>query len=113
MTIQEVGQGRRITYKKLLPTGQTDDTVVMTIETKLDGSEADVMLNGKPTGETISIRRVDDNRTTSVIKFEGKEVGTSKAELSANGRELKIENEYTVPFQGQQPGKTIGYWDRF
>ena len=47
-----------------------------------------------------------------VLKFQGKEEGISKAELSPDGKVLKVENEYTDPNPNGLVGKQIQYWDR-
>jgi hypothetical protein len=47
-----------------------------------------------------------------VIRFQGKDVGTSKSELSPDGKVLKVENENTSSTGGPPVGKQIVYWDR-
>ena len=46
--------GRRLIYRV---NGRSE--VLMTIDTKLDGADASVLVGGKPSGETMGIKRVD------------------------------------------------------
>ena len=110
MTVEAVGTGQRITYRLVGPNGPTPD-FVMTILTQLDGKDAPLVVNGKPSGETMGIRMIDGRHTTSVIKVDGKDVGTSKSEVSADGKVLKIENTALPAAQGKlETG--VEYWDK-
>ena len=112
MVIQEDGAGRKITYKVSLPDGKLDDKLDMTLSTQLDGKDAPVLLNGRPTGQTIAVRRLDSHHTSTVLKYQGKEFGTSKAELSADGKVMKVENDISAAIGGLAMGKYVEYWDR-
>src|SRR5262249_31937446 len=83
------GGGRRLTYHLLMGNVQH----VMLIESPLDGTEKPVMLDGKPTGETMAIKRLDPHHAVTVMKMNGKPFGSSKATLSPNGRTLTVDNE--------------------
>jgi len=48
----------------------------------------------------------------AVLKVDGKPYGTSKAELSPDGRILNVENDTTLATPRPQPGKTVEYWDK-
>ena len=111
MLVEEVGAGRKITYKAILPDGKFNDKMVMTMQTQLDGNDAPVLVNGKPTGETMAVRRIDANHMSTVLKMQGKQFGTSRAEVSPDGKVLKVDNEITDPIGGPV-GKRIEYWDR-
>jgi hypothetical protein len=82
MTIVEAccGGGRRLTYHLDINGTET----ILTVESRFDGSEAVVLTGGKPSGETKAITRIDDHRTSTVVKMNGKLFGTSKATLSAD-----------------------------
>ena len=43
----------------------------------------------------MAIKRVDATHTVTVLKMNGKPFGTSKATISADGRTLTVENEYS------------------
>ncbi len=60
----------------------------------LDGKEYPVTGNGMPGGaDTISIKRVGPNNLTAVLKKGGKEVGTSEAEASKDGKTVTLKSK--------------------
>jgi hypothetical protein len=99
--------GRRIVYRVV-----GHDDVFMSIDSAMDGSEAPVLVGGKPTGETMAIKRVDDHHAVSVLRMNGKMFGTSKATISADGKTLTVENEITDAVQGHRVGKRTETWQR-
>ena len=98
--------GRRLTYHVDINGTET----LLIVETKLDGSEAPVMMNGKPSGETMAITRVDAHHASTVLKMNGKPFGTSAATLSADGRTLTVLNDFSSSVGGQQVGKYTEVW---
>lgn len=102
------GSGRRLTYH----IGSNATAMVLTLESRFDGSSAPVLINGKPSGETMEITRVDDHHLSTILKMNGKTFGTSKATLSADGKTLTVINEFTSSSGGQKPGKTTEVWVR-
>ena len=52
------------------------------------------MVNGKPTGQTMGIKKMDGRHTVAVLRFQGKEAGILKGEISPDGKVLMVENEY-------------------
>ena len=107
MTVEEVGTGWKLTYNVvgLAAPGSTVSTVL----TPLNGNDVPVLVNGKPSGQTMGIRRIDSRHTVTVLKFQGVETGISKAELSPKGKVLKIETDYadSNPIRNE-----IQYWDK-
>lgn len=97
--------GRRLTYR--IP---GNDAFLMTIESQLDGTDAPLIMGGKPSGETMAIKRIDDRHATTVLKMNGKQFGTSKAEVSADGKTLNIENVFTSAEGGMPAGKYPEIW---
>ncbi len=70
--------GRRLIYH-----GDINGTkTILPLESRFDGSEAPVLMGGKPSGETMRITRVDDHHLSNVLKMNGSVFGTSKAALS-------------------------------
>ena len=111
MTVEEVGTGWKLTYKVVSP--DAPGSLVSTLLTPLDGKDVPVLVNGKPSGQTMGIRRIDSRHTVTVLKFEGKKTGISKAELSPNGKELKVESDYyAVSNTSGLVRKQIQYWDK-
>ena len=78
--------GRKLTYHITM----NDTKLVLTVESPFDGTEVPVLLDGKPSGETMAIKFVDDYHTTTVLKMNGQPFGTSKATLSADGEKVTM-----------------------
>ena len=97
--------GRRLIYRI---TGRSE--IIMTVESPFDGTEVPVLVGGKPSGETMAIKLLDDHHTSTVLKMNGKAFGTSKATLSADGKTLTVENEVTAAAGGQSVGKQTETW---
>ena len=95
------GAGYRITYH--LP--PSAGGMVMVVESALDGKDAPVMSAGKPTGQTMAMKRVDATHITGVMKMNGQPTGTSKATMSADGKTVTVETE-------MMSGKTIEIWTK-
>jgi len=86
--------------------------MVLTIVLPLDGTSAPLLINGKPSGETMSTKLVDKLHTTTIVKMNGKPFGTSKATFSADYKTMTVENEYSESMGGNQAGKTTEVWRR-
>jgi hypothetical protein len=108
MTIEPYGVGgSRITYRFKIDSKDN----VMIIESALNGTDAQVMVNGKPSGETMAIKRLDDRHTSTAVKMNGQPFGNSKSEISVDGKTLNIENDPSSV--GGRPGvKTTEIWER-
>jgi len=106
LTIEKAGSGRKLTYRALRPDGKVDDSFVMTLVTQLDGKDAQTVINGKPTNEAMAIKRLDALHAITILKRDGKEYGSSKAELSSDGKVMKSEDIVI----GRE--KKVTYWDK-
>jgi hypothetical protein len=93
--------GRRLTFPITL--GQKAQTV--TVESRFDGSDAPVVVDGKPNGETMALKRVDEGRTTTVFKRNGKVYRTSTATESADRMTMTVENQFLDTGDGRVTGK--------
>jgi hypothetical protein len=98
--------GRRLTYHVDINGTET----LLIVETKLDGSEAPVMMNGKPNGQTMAITRVDAHHASTVLRMNGKPFGTSQATLSADGRTLTVLDDFSSSVGDPQVGKYTEVW---
>ena len=98
------GSGRRFSYFF-----KGNPAAMMIIESALDGSEVPVLVGGKPSGETMAIKRIDSRHMLTDIKMNGKAFGTSRAELSADGNMVTVENT-TAGNAGQEPSTTTEIW---
>jgi hypothetical protein len=98
--------GRRLTYHVVM--GQT--TALLTVDSPFDGTEVPVLVNGKPIGETMAIKRVDARHASTVVKMNGAPLGTSEATLSTDGKTLTVLNDFSSSAGGQKAGKSTEIW---
>ena len=98
--------GRKLTYHF----GMNGTQSVLTVESPFDGTEVPVLLDGKPSGETMAIKRLDDHHTTTVLKMNGQSFGISKATLSADGRMLTVVNDVSASGGFQPKGVQTEIW---
>jgi hypothetical protein len=106
MTIEAWGAGRaKLTYH--IGAGKT-----LTVASALDGSDADVLMDGKPSGETMAIKLVDKRHTVTILKMNGKAFGTSKAAFSGDFDTLTVENDFSASLNGNTAGKATETWVR-
>lgn len=110
LKVEEVGTGWKLTYNVIGPgaPGASDTTIV----TPLDGTDVPVLIDGEPSIQTMGIKQLDDRHTVNIIKSKGKEIGVSKAELSSNGKVIKVETDYADSNPGAPASKQIQFWDR-
>jgi len=105
MTIEACCKGgRRVTYR------MAGSAMVMTVTSPFDGSDSPVLVDGKPSGQTMGIKWVDDHHTITVLKMNGKTLGTSKAAFSKDGKMITVENDITSTAGGQTVGKQTETW---
>ena len=110
LTVEEVGNSMKFTYRFLGPDAPAG--ILMSFVSQLDGKEVPVMVNGAPSAQTFALKRIDSHHTFAVIKVQGVQTGTSKAEISPDGKVLKVENDNTVTSASGFVGKTTQYWDK-
>jgi hypothetical protein len=97
--------GRRLSYHF----GINGTKTSLTLSSPFDGSEVPVLINGKPSGETMAIKRLDDHHLFTVLKMNGKPFGTSKATLSPDAKLLTVINDVSSSTAGPV-GKTTEVW---
>lgn len=100
------GGGRRLTYTA------PNSNMTLVVESKLDGSDAPVVMGGKPSGETMAIKKIDDHHITAIVKMNGKQLGTSKGTLSADGKTWIVESDFSQPTGGGTVGKVTETWTK-
>jgi hypothetical protein len=99
--------GRRLIYRFVIDKRET----ALTVESRFDGSDAPVLMDGKPSGETMAITKVDEHHVSTIVKMNGRLFGTSKSTLSADGRTLTVLNDFSATVGGPQPvGKYTEVW---
>ena len=99
--------GLRLIYHVAIP-GQPPAT--LTVDSPMDGTEAPALVGGKPSGETMAIRRVDDRHYSAIVKMGGKPFGTSNGTVSPDGKTLTVESVTQTP--GGKGEKIIETWVR-
>ena len=83
--------GYRLTYTVPIAQGK-QPPLVITVDLPMDGTEVPTMAAGKPTGQTMSAKRIDDRHYTGVVKQNGKVTITNTATISADGKTLTVED---------------------
>ena len=108
MKVEAVGAGFKLTYT--ISTPQLPVAQIMTVLTQLDGKDAPALVDGKPSGQTMAIQSLDSRHTSTIVRMQGREFSTSKSEVSADGKVLKVENTSKRP--DGKPAVTLEYWDK-
>jgi hypothetical protein len=107
LTIEAWGAGKgKLTWNIKEP------AMALTILAAMDGSEAPLLINGKPSGETMAIKLVDKLHANTVVKMGGKPFGTSKATFSPDFKTMTVENEFSSSVGGNPAGKATEIWTR-
>jgi len=105
MTVEPCcGGGFRLTYHVA--------NVVMTVDSPMDGRAVPVLIDGKPSGETMAIKRLDAHHAVTTMTMNGQAFGTSRSTLSADGKTLTVEDDFTAAAGGQAVGKRTETWVR-
>jgi hypothetical protein len=87
--------------------GQPPST--LTVDSPMNGTEVPALIAGKPTGETMAIKRLDDHHYSAIVKMNGKPFGTSSATVSADNKTMTVDSAFGI---GSQTQKTIETWVR-
>ena len=81
----------------------------MTVDSPMNGTEVPALIGGKPTGETMAIKRMDDHHYSAIVKMNGQPFGTSNGTVSADNKTMTVDSVYGI---GSQAQKTIETWVR-
>jgi hypothetical protein len=92
-----------------IPSMGGQPALTMTVDSPMNGTEAPALINGKPTGETMAIRRVDDHHYSAIVKMNGQPFGTSNGTVSADNKTMTVESVFG---NGSQTEKTTETWVR-
>jgi hypothetical protein len=110
MVIEDANPGFKITYRMLGSDGAPIEQNVVTVVTALDGKEQPMMMDGKPTGQTMATLRTGVYVASSIVRMEGKTLRTSTAELSPDGKTLTVDNDMSASDPGAE--KRTEIWDK-
>jgi len=105
LIIETAGTGRKLTFKAQVAGGAS---TAMVVTTQMDGKDAQVSVDGKPSGQTMAMRMLDDRHIVNVLKINGNTMATQKSEISPDGKMIKTDT--TASVSGQQNGTE--YWDK-
>ena len=97
--------GLRLIYQ--IPAVANQPAMTLTVNSPMDGTEAPALINGKPSGETMAIKRLDDHRYTAVLKMNGAPFETSNGTVSADSKTLTVESTST---SGSKANKITETW---
>ena len=95
--------GLRLIYK--IPPIANQPAMTLTVDSPMDGTDTPALVGGKPSGETMAVKRLDDHHYSAVVKMSGKPFGTSNGTVSADGKTLTVESV-------SQAGQIIETWVR-
>src|SRR5262249_54653907 len=79
--------GRRLVYH-LPVTVRGQPPTIMTVDLPGDGSEAPLLVGGKPSGETMTIKNIDDHHFQGTVKMNGQLTGTYTDTISIDGKSV-------------------------
>jgi hypothetical protein len=81
----------------------------MSIDSPMNGTEAPTLVAGKPSGQTMAIKRVDDHHLTAVLKVNGQPAATYNGTISADNKSMTVDG---VVGTGSQTLKLTETWVR-
>lgn len=99
--------GLRLIYQ--MPSMGGQPAVTMTVDSPMDGTEVPTLVGGKPSGQMMAIKRVDDRHYSAVMKVSGQPFGTSNGVVSADGKTMTVESVFQA---GGKAEKIIETWVR-
>jgi hypothetical protein len=82
---------------------------IVRVDSPMDGSEVPALVGGKPSGETMAIKRIDERHYSAVIERGGQPAGTSNGTVSPDGKSLTVET-ISQAGPGAPPKKVTETW---
>jgi hypothetical protein len=86
--------------------------MVLTLVSPVDGSDAPLLIDGKPSGQTMAVKLLDKRHAVTTAKMNGKPFGTSKSTFSEDFKTLTVESDYAESVGGNKVGKSTETWIR-
>jgi hypothetical protein len=105
LVVEPAGSATRFTYH--MPP-DFKPQMVMSFETQFDGKDVPVLVNGAPSSEVMSIKRIDDRHVVGAWKINGQPAGSSRSEMSADGKVVRVDNDAL----DEKTGQKTQYWDK-
>ena len=83
LIIEAAGTGRKLTFKVQVAGGAS---TTMVVTTQMDGKDAQVSVDGKPSGQTMAMRMLDDRHIVNVLKINGNMMATQSRRFPPTAR---------------------------
>lgn len=99
--------GLRLVYH--IPAMGGQPAMTMSVDSPMNGTAVPALLAGKPSGETMAIKRVDDHHLTAVLKMNGQPFGTYSGTISPDNKSMTVDSVYGT---GSQTQKITETWVR-
>jgi hypothetical protein len=84
--------GLRLIYN--IPPLNGQPAAIMTVDSPMDGKEVPALIGGKPSGETMAVKRLDDHHFSAVVKMNGQPFGTSTTTVAPDGKSMSGEGVF-------------------
>lgn len=96
--------GLRLVYQIPPMGGQPAST--MSIDSPMNGTEAPTLIAGKPSGQTMAIKRVDDHHLTAIVKMNGQPFATFSGTVSPDNKSMTVDGVHGTGSQAQKITET-------
>jgi hypothetical protein len=96
--------GLRLVYQ--IPPMGAQPASTMSVDSPMNGTEAPALIAGKPTGETMAIKRVDDHHLTAILRMNGQPFATYTGTISPDNKSMTVDSVYGTGSQTQRITET-------
>jgi hypothetical protein len=94
-TVTAEGDGAKYSFRGVTADGKR---VTYSFTSSYDGKDSPITGKGAPGGaDTIALKRVNANKVTATLKRQGKTVGKSESEVSADGKVTTVKSKGKNP----------------
>lgn len=96
--------GLRLVYQ--IPPMGDQPASTMSVDSPMNGTEVPTLIAGKPSGQTMAIKRVDDHHVTAIVKMNGQPFATYKGTVSLDNKSMTVDGVYGTGSQAQKITET-------
>jgi hypothetical protein len=96
--------GLRLVYQIPPMGGQPAST--LSVDSPMNGTEAPALIAGKPSGETIAIKRVDDHHLTVILRMKGQPFATYNGTILPDNKSTTVDSVHGTGSQAQKITET-------
>jgi hypothetical protein len=86
--------GLRLVYH--IPPMGNQPAAMMSVDSPMDGTEVPTLVGGKPSGQTMALRRLDDRRYSAIVKMGPQMSATFNATVSPDNKTMTVESVSNV-----------------